>query len=122
MLSKFQGVVLGAAVGDALSAPAQFVSREVIHEQYDTIREMRGGGWLKLRKGQFSDDTHMMICVVESIIEEGTFNVEQAITKLQRWYKTRPKGVGRTTAESLKRLRKGEIWRTASHRVYALHP
>jgi ADP-ribosyl-[dinitrogen reductase] hydrolase len=122
MLSKFQGVVLGAAVGDALSAPAQFVSREVIHEQYDTIREMQGGGWLKLRKGQFSDDTHMMMCVVESIIEEGTFNVEHAITKLLRWYKTRPKGVGATTAGSLTRLSKGETWRTASHRVYALHP
>ena len=119
MISKFQGVILGAAVGDALTAPVQFLSRDEIRDQYVEIREMLGGGWLRLRPGQFSDDTQMMICVLESILEEGTFDVDRAAMKLLQWYKTKPKGIGNTTVASFKRLSKGENWRTASQKVYS---
>lgn len=122
MLSKFQGVILGAAVGDALTAPVQFLSHEEIQEQFAEVRDMLGGGWLNLRCGQFSHDTHMMLCVMESILEEGNFDVGHSIQKLAQWYKTRPKGLGKTTGESLKRLSKGETWRTASYHVYNRRP
>ncbi|MBZ5536792.1 MAG: ADP-ribosylglycohydrolase family protein [Acidobacteriia bacterium] len=119
MISKFQGVILGAAVGDALTAPVQFLSRDDVREQYVEVREMLGGGWLHLRPGQFSDDSQMMVCVLESILEEGAFNVDRAVIKLLQWYKTKPKGIGKTTVASFKRLSKGENWRTASQKVYA---
>jgi ADP-ribosyl-[dinitrogen reductase] hydrolase len=122
MLSRFQGVILGAAVADALTAPVQFLSQDEIRDQHGEVREMLGGGWLHLRPGQFSDDTGMMLCVLESILEEGTFNVDGAVAKLLQWYKTRPRGIGKTTTESFKRLRKGESWRTASQKVYAKRP
>lgn len=122
MISKFQGVILGAAVGDALTAPVQFLSHDEIREQYLEVREMLGGGWLHLRPGQFSDDTQMMLCVLESILEEGTFEVDRAVGKLLQWYKTKPKGIGKTTGASFKRLIKGENWRTASQKVYSKGP
>ena len=122
MLLRFQGAILGAAVGDALTAPVQFLSQDDIREQYGEVLEMLGGGWLHLRPGQFSDDTGMMLCVLESILEEGIFNVDGAVVKLLQWYRTRPKGIGKTTAESFKRLRKGESWRTASKKVYTKRP
>jgi ADP-ribosyl-[dinitrogen reductase] hydrolase len=119
MLSRFQGVILGVAVGDALAAPVQFLSPEEVQEHFVEVRDMMGGGWLKLRKGQFSSDTEMMLCVLESILESGTFSVDKGIDRLLKWYKTRPKGIGKTTGESLKRLSKGEPWRTASSHVYS---
>lgn len=119
MLSKFQGVILGAAVADALTAPVQYLSRDEIREQFVEVREMVGGGWLRLRKGECSGDTHMMLCMMESIIEEGSFNVDHSVDKLLKWYRTKPKGIGKTTEESLKRLNKGETWRTASQQVYS---
>ncbi|MFI5173520.1 MAG: ADP-ribosylglycohydrolase family protein [Terriglobia bacterium] len=122
MLSKFQGVILGAAVGDALTAPVQLLSPNQIREHYGEVREMLGGGWLHLRPGQFSDDTGMMLCVTESILEEGIFNVDRALAKLLQWYKTKPRGIGTTTKESFKRLSKGESWRTASQKVYSKRP
>ncbi len=122
MLSRFQGAILGAAVGDAMTAPVQFVSRKVIAEQYSVVREMIGGGWLSLRRGQFSDDTQMMVCSLESIVEGGSFNVDHCVVKLLQWYKTRPKAIGKTTGDSLKRLSKGESWRVAAHQVYSRRP
>ncbi len=122
MISRFQGVILGAAVGDAMTAPVQFMSHPEIHEQFFEVRDIMGGGWLNLRLGQFSDDTQMMICAMESIVEEGGFDVDQSILKLLQWYKRRPKGIGKTTQESLRRLSKGEHWRSASHHVYQKHP
>ena len=109
-------------MGDALTAPVQFASRQEVREQFEEVREMMGGGWLRLRPGQFSDDTHMMLCTVESIIETGHFDADHAVVKLLQWFKTRPKGIGKTTTESLKRLSKGEPWRTASHQVYVKRP
>jgi ADP-ribosyl-[dinitrogen reductase] hydrolase len=122
MISKFQGVILGAAVGDALTAPVQFLSRDEIREQYLEVREMLGGGWLNLRPGQFSADTQMMLCVLESILEEGIFDIDRAVVKLLQWYKTKPKGIGKTTVASLKRLSRGENWRAASQKVYSKSP
>ena len=106
-------------MGDALTAPVQFVSRQEICEQFTEVRDMLGGGWLKLRQGQFSDDTKEMLCVIESILEEGGFNTDRVVLKLLQWYKTKPKGIGRTTTESLKRLSRGDAWQVASQNVYS---
>ncbi|MDD5542092.1 MAG: ADP-ribosylglycohydrolase family protein [Acidobacteriia bacterium] len=122
MISKFQGVILGAAVGDALSAPVQFLSRREIQDQYQEVRDMMGGGWLNLRQGEFSHDTQMMLCTLESILESGRFEVDPSIQKLLLWYKKRPKGIGKTTQESLKRISRGESWRSASQEVYRKRP
>lgn len=122
MLSKFQGVLVGAAVGEALSAPVQFLSKPEIRERYVEVRDLLGGGWLRLRLGQSSADLQMMVCVIESILDEGSFKVDSAVQKLLQWFKTRPQGVGKTTTESLRRLSQGESWRTASSQVYARRP
>lgn len=109
-------------MGDALTAPTQYLSRQEIQDRFVQVRDMFGGGWLKLRPGQFSGDTQMMLCVLESILDEGGFKIDPAIVKLLQWFKTRPKGIGKTTTESLKRLSKGESWRTASHCIYTQNP
>ncbi|MBM4048945.1 MAG: ADP-ribosyl-[dinitrogen reductase] hydrolase, partial [Planctomycetes bacterium] len=58
---KFRGVLVGLATGDALGAPLEFMSATEISRQHGTVRDMRGGGWLRLKPGEYTDDTEMAI-------------------------------------------------------------
>ncbi|MBM3147669.1 MAG: ADP-ribosylglycohydrolase family protein, partial [Actinobacteria bacterium] len=41
---RYLGTLLGLAVGDALGAPAEFLSPEQIAERWGVLTEMVGGG------------------------------------------------------------------------------
>ena len=51
MLDKVRGGLFGLAVGDALGATFEFMSREEILSRHGSKREMVGGGWLGLKPG-----------------------------------------------------------------------
>ncbi len=58
------------AVGDALGGPVETMTREAIYKRHGRpVREMVGGGWLKLKPGQTTDDTAMARMLAESIVE-----------------------------------------------------
>ncbi|MCK7473978.1 MAG: ADP-ribosylglycohydrolase family protein [Rhodopseudomonas palustris] len=50
---------LGFAIGDALGATVEFMTKGEIAAQYGIHRDIIGGGWLKLKPGQITDDTEM---------------------------------------------------------------
>ncbi len=53
------GGLLGVAAGDALGAPVEFMSPEEIRSQHGVHREITGGGRLRWRVGQGTDDTDL---------------------------------------------------------------
>lgn len=59
---------LGLAIGDALGATVEFMTPAEIRHQYGTHREMRGGGWLRLKPGQVTDDTTMSLALGRAIL------------------------------------------------------
>jgi ADP-ribosyl-[dinitrogen reductase] hydrolase len=52
MLDKVRGGLFGVAVGDALGATFEFMTREEILSRHGSKREMVGGGWLGLQPGE----------------------------------------------------------------------
>ena len=50
--SRITGAMLGMAVGDALGAPVEFMTPGEISAKYGTLKELVGGGWLRLKPGQ----------------------------------------------------------------------
>ena len=60
---KVLGSLVGFAVGDAMGATTEFMTKEQIRKEYGYITEILGGGWLNLKKGMVTDDTQMMLCV-----------------------------------------------------------
>jgi ADP-ribosyl-[dinitrogen reductase] hydrolase len=52
LLDKALGAYLGLAIGDALGATVEFMRPREIVAQYGQHRDIVGGGWLKLARGQ----------------------------------------------------------------------
>lgn len=113
---RFQGCLVGLAVGDALGGPLEFMSADKIVAQYGApVREMVGGGWLHLRPGEYTDDTQMTLCIAESIVERETFDMADVARRFVAWYDSRPKDIGNITRLALAELKRGSPWQEAGH-------
>ena len=64
-----EGAIIGSVVGDALGVPGEFMSRKELKE--NPITDMIGGGAHNQPPGTWSDDTSMILCTMDSIIECG---------------------------------------------------
>jgi len=90
-------------VGDALGAPVEFLTAREI-AQRGTHREMTGGGWLKLKPGQITDDTEMSLCLGRAWIEAGGWDARTAAGHFAGWLKHHPIDVGNTCRRGIRRF------------------
>ncbi|MBT9517952.1 MAG: ADP-ribosyl-[dinitrogen reductase] hydrolase [Methyloversatilis discipulorum] len=65
------GAYLGLAIGDALGATVEFMRPREIRAQYGEHRDIVGGGWLRLARGQVTDDTTMCLALGDALLEVG---------------------------------------------------
>ncbi|MFI9316273.1 ADP-ribosylglycohydrolase family protein [Streptomyces althioticus] len=96
------GVIVGAAVGDALGAPFEFGPAGAFSARFpspDGGGEMcGGGGW---DPGEATDDTQMAVLVGESLLERGGLDLPDIFTRFQRWAAAEPKDIGLQTEDVL---------------------
>lgn len=97
------GAYLGFAVGDALGATVEFMTPGEISAQYGVHCRMIGGGWLKLRPGQVTDDTEMSLCVGRAILASGGWNTHAVCDAFANWLKGVPADVGNTCRRGIRR-------------------
>lgn len=120
---RYRGVLLGKAVGDALGATLEFMSRDAIQREYGELREIIGGGWLHLPVGEITDDTQMAICIAGSIVERQAFDADDISRKFVAWYRSNPPDIGNTTAHALRQLAGGVPWQEAGWNTHlAMRP
>jgi ADP-ribosyl-[dinitrogen reductase] hydrolase len=84
LIERFQGCLLGLAVGDALGTTLEFKPRGT----FEPIDDMVGGGCFDLEPGQWTDDTSMAMCLAESLIEKNGFDPYDQMKKYLLWYRT----------------------------------
>ena len=69
---RAEGAYLGLAVGDALGATVEFLTPREIRATFardgGVHRQMIGGGWLRLKPGQVTDDTTMALALGDAIL------------------------------------------------------
>src|SRR5262249_40692381 len=114
MRGRFEGCLLGLAIGDALAAVGIGETRESIEQKYQQIKDLIGGGKLNLNPGEYTDEGHMSVSVLESICTLRAFNPDNIAKRFAGWYKSRPKDIGNFTRHVLQRLAEGERWEEAS--------
>lgn len=117
LLDRFRGCLLGVAVGDALGASVEGMSGEDIRRCYGVLRDMKGGGWLGLAPGQYTDDAAMMLCIARSIVERKRFDPQDVAQKFVAWLDSGAVGIGRTTFIALTQIKQGAPWDQAGERA-----
>ena len=101
LTSRAVGAYLGLAVGDALGATLEFLTPREIRQQYGQHRDITGGGWLRLRKGQVTDDTEMTLALGRSILESGKVDPGAVAEAFSAWMSTKPVDIGNTVRRGI---------------------
>jgi len=106
--SKFVGCLVGSAVGDALGSSFEGLW---ISESEIKIQEGFSGRW--------TDDTHMMIGVAESLIENKGFDGSHMAQTFIRNYEREPwRGYAYGPPQVFKWIRSGAAWNEAAKRLF----
>jgi ADP-ribosyl-[dinitrogen reductase] hydrolase len=98
------GAYLGLAVGDALGATVEFMTPNEIEAAYGMHRTMRGGGWLKLKPGQVTDDTGMALALGGAIVDSGHCSTRAAAEAFVAWLRSDPVDCGNTCRRGIRRF------------------
>jgi ADP-ribosyl-[dinitrogen reductase] hydrolase len=95
---RIVGAFLGLACGDALGAPAEFMSQSELQARWGRLTEMTGGGiW---QPGEWTDDTGMALCVAEGILAAPIDPIDAIGDRFHPWAAT-AKDVGSTIRAAL---------------------
>lgn len=79
---KLKSAVYGFAVGDALGVPHEFKTREAL--SISPVNGIEGYGTHQQPVGTWSDDTSMLLCVIENLLENG--DASSLSGKFLNWY------------------------------------
>jgi ADP-ribosyl-[dinitrogen reductase] hydrolase len=100
------GAYLGLAVGDALGATVEFMTPREIQEAHRVHRDIVGGGWLRLRRGQVTDDTEMSLALGSAILSAGCVDANTIAAAFSDWMRTKPVDIGHTVRRGLSNYRR----------------
>lgn len=104
--SRSAGAFLGLAVGDALGATLEFLTPREIREQHRSHRDIVGGGWLRLRRGQVTDDTEMALALGRSILDAGRVEATAVAESFSAWMRSKPVDMGSTVRRGISHYRR----------------
>ena len=105
-INRIKGLIFGQAIGDALGLASEFMTEEEVRHFYptgirayeDIIEDRHRSLW---KKGAWTDDTDMMLCVLDSIVEHKAINLTDIATRFLHWKQTDGIGIGRHTLNVL---------------------
>ena len=113
-INEALGITLGTAIGDALGAPLEFKDS---NDPSNYLTEMTGGGVHSTQPGEWTDDTAMMLGLLDAYNKnDGMLNKYNVMTNWLEWknYGTfQSRGtlfdIGFTTSEALNKFQKTKI-------------
>jgi len=107
VLARAEAAYLGLALGDALGATVEFMTPREIAHTYGVHRELIGGGWLRLKPGQTTDDTGMALALGEAILVHGGEITRLACARaFDSWMRSKPVDIGNTVRRNLLQFRR----------------
>lgn len=126
MITKFRGAIVGTAIGDAAGAPLETMWKKDIESSFplfvnncDFVDAIEGSQRAKsgYKRGQWTDDTQLMIPTAWSIIYKGSIDPADIAAQYVGIFQNEElKGWGRSTKESVERLASGIHWSEAAEK------
>ncbi len=107
---RAEAAFFGLALGDALGATVDFMTPGEISARYGCLKEIIGGGWLKLKAGQVTDDTQMTLCIARALDASNGWSLESIAENFSAWLRSKPVDVGDTCRRGIRNyMLKGEV-------------
>ena len=103
LLDRALGAYLGLALGDALGATVEFMTPREIQAKHGLHRTLIGGGWLKLRAGQVTDDTSLSLALGRAIVSQQGWSLPAVAESFALWLKSKPADCGNTCRRGIQR-------------------
>lgn len=103
----------GLALGDALGATVEFMTPREIQHEYGVHEHILGGGWLRLKKGQVTDDTEMSLALGDAVLEEGGVDPLTVAHYFDAWLRSKPVDIGQTVRRGIVHFRNTGVPRVA---------
>lgn len=114
---RYVGCLIGLALGDALGAPLEFLSREQIAATWGEVRDLLGGGWLNVDPGEYTEDTQLAVALGGSIAALGYVDPADIARRFVAWLQGEPTDVGKLTRTALRYHEQGIPWQEVGPRV-----
>jgi ADP-ribosylglycohydrolase len=117
MLERYEGAIVGLAIGDALGFPVEFIGADEIRRRFGPQGVTDFAPPRSHPPGTYTDDTQMSLAVAEALIrvgQEPPDTVAAAIAEeLVRWAASpdNDRAPGSTTMSACRRLAAGRSWR-----------
>lgn len=108
LFDKALGAYLGLALGDALGATVEFMTPREITQRHGVHRDMIGGGWLRLKPGQVTDDTTMNLALGDALLRGHRcgqpFSTLLMAESFLEWWRGKPVDCGNTCRRGIRRF------------------
>ena len=106
MKDKIKGVMYGQAIGDALGLGTEFMDDKEMAQKYpnglkhysDIYQDAHRSRW---RVGEWTDDTDMMLCIANALIEDKEVDLSHIARNFKQWAEGEPMGIGQHTYKVL---------------------
>ena len=66
------------------------------------LKELVGGGWLRLKPGQVTDDTQMALCIARALVSARSWSLEAIADNFAVWLRSKPIDVGDTCRRGIR--------------------
>ena len=103
LADRFLGSALGTFVGDAMGEPVEGWPHKAIHGRFGLLDTMLRG------EARYTDDTQMMIGILETLVEKGTFDPAVCALRFEENFDL-SRGYGRRIFGVMERIRQGIPW------------
>ena len=106
LLDKVKGTIYGQAIGDALGLGTEGMTYEDMAWKYphgitnyrDIFQDRHRKRW---KIGDWTDDTDMMLCIANAVIEDKGMNLKTIARNFKEWAMGEPMGIGENTYKVL---------------------
>ena len=112
LLDKFQGCLLGVAIGDTLGHPFEGKLRSEIYSYFDDFEEFIHNNRRLFRT--YTDDSQLTLHTAEALIKGNGFNIDYFIREYINWLDDPPIGPGYGCISSIRKLKYGVHWKEAA--------
>ena len=103
LLDRALGAYLGLAIGDALGATVEFMTPREIAANIGVHDAIVGGGWLRLKPGQVTDDTTMSLALGDAIVARRGWDLREVAERYVAWMRSMPVDCGHTCRRGIRR-------------------